>query len=304
MSTLPPTPTLGLVLPDPGTGQQFSTATQNGWMQTIDSAFAADRGRLGAIETSNGLVPAGTNAQRDAYWGIPGSAAARVALANKAARWYSTDNEHLQMYFAAYNDAGADTLTPVKATAGWGPSTDLGLVPAEVDSISGTGGTRTRIGKRVEFSGMTSIRVVGCFSADFDDYLIRVKLSSLSAAGGGAIRMSLAGVDDASANYHYQSLVANGATATAAQAVDQTSCSTTGVSTLDLDADITVFGPGLASTTRFMVSSAGSTGTKTVVESQIAGKHNVATAFDGFNYFIPGGPNAVGWLAVYGLNRP
>lgn len=38
MGTLPPTPNLGLILPNPGTGEPHSTAAQNGWFTTIDDA--------------------------------------------------------------------------------------------------------------------------------------------------------------------------------------------------------------------------------------------------------------------------
>jgi hypothetical protein len=56
MGTLPPTPTLGLVLPDPGTGQPYSRATENGWWTSVDTAFAADRARIGVVEAATKLV--------------------------------------------------------------------------------------------------------------------------------------------------------------------------------------------------------------------------------------------------------
>ena len=55
MATLPPTPNLGLVLPDPGTGEPFSTTQFNGWMTTIDSALANTftKPRLRLTDTSD-----------------------------------------------------------------------------------------------------------------------------------------------------------------------------------------------------------------------------------------------------------
>jgi hypothetical protein len=50
VSTLAPTTHLGLVLPAPGTAEPHSTANQNGWFQTIDTAIGADRARLDDIE--------------------------------------------------------------------------------------------------------------------------------------------------------------------------------------------------------------------------------------------------------------
>jgi len=128
VSTLPPTPILGLVLPDPGTAQAFSTAVQNGWFSTIDTAIGADRSRLTSIEAltlaggaNPGLVPKGTTAQRNAHWGTPGSAAARVALANMGARWFNMDLGYEEEYFSGTADAGASPLVS-SPSPGWYPS--------------------------------------------------------------------------------------------------------------------------------------------------------------------------------------
>lgn len=134
MGTLPPTPVLALVLPDPGTAQPFSTAVQNGWFQTIDTAFGNDRGRLGALEpfvlstgTQRGVIPTGSVSLRDAYWGAaPVDAAGRVALANKVARWFNTDPNFgfEQRYFAPTTDSAQPGYLAQNArgTGGWQPA--------------------------------------------------------------------------------------------------------------------------------------------------------------------------------------
>ena len=94
-----------------------------------------DTGRLLYWDNSNwvdmvtntpGLIPAGTTAQRDAYYGVPAAgapgAAARVALANKAPRWFNTDAgmNWEEQYFAATADAGS-VKGRRSPTAGWYP---------------------------------------------------------------------------------------------------------------------------------------------------------------------------------------
>jgi len=68
----------------------------------------------------------GTTAQRDAYWGQPGTAAARVVLAKKGPLWYNTDKGWEEKYSALKGDSGADVN--VAQAAGWYPS-GSGVVP-------------------------------------------------------------------------------------------------------------------------------------------------------------------------------
>lgn len=51
MTYAAPTPTIGLTLPVPSSGQKFETTNVNGNFTLIDSAFNADRNRLGSLET-------------------------------------------------------------------------------------------------------------------------------------------------------------------------------------------------------------------------------------------------------------
>ena len=131
------TPNLNLTLAVPGTNEAFSTATVNQNFTVIDadagatdSALASLDSRLDAIEPTttaggamNGLAPAGTAAQRDAYWGTPSNATERVALANKAPRWLNTQNGYLEQYFCNDDDNATGGYKAIFATAspGWWP---------------------------------------------------------------------------------------------------------------------------------------------------------------------------------------
>ena len=64
----------------------------------------------------------GTTAQRDAKYGVPGTAAARVALANQQVTWYNTDLGWKERYYEVTASSGLTAIGLVAgATAGWYP---------------------------------------------------------------------------------------------------------------------------------------------------------------------------------------
>lgn len=185
MGTLPPTTHLGLVLPDPGTAQPFSTAVQNGWFQSIDTAVGADRARLTTIEdvtkpaaagSNVGVVPSGTESERDAFWSIPGDAAARVALAAKAPRWYNTELGWEQQYYAQFDDAGA-TPKFAAATHGWKAKGRQLIHPGTIVAASGTAVDQ---GSHILFTGAAGVELRSLFTADFDDYEVVAHINGSS----------------------------------------------------------------------------------------------------------------------------
>ena len=110
MSTQPPTPNIGLVLPVPNSGQPWRTTDYNTLFTTIDTAFGADRTRLDGLEDATdpaGIgakgIPAGSTSARDAFWGIPSDDAGGVALQAKGARWFNTDIRREQVYYGKYD---------------------------------------------------------------------------------------------------------------------------------------------------------------------------------------------------------
>lgn len=125
MSTQPPTPNIGLVLPAPNSGQPWRTTDYNTLFTTIDTAFGADRTRLSTLEGSvdpAGIgskgIPAGSTSARDAFWGIPSDDAGALALQQKGARWFNTDTLWTEAYFGKYDTS---TNKPGASSRGWYP---------------------------------------------------------------------------------------------------------------------------------------------------------------------------------------
>lgn len=126
-TTRPGSPYLGQPIIESDTGKGFYW-TGLTWKQIIDVNLISNF--------------TGTTAQRDAYWGNPGTGAtapemaARVALAKKGPLWFNTDKGWEEQYFAKKADTGADAN--VAKTPGWYPS-GRGLVPRVSASRPGTG---------------------------------------------------------------------------------------------------------------------------------------------------------------------
>lgn len=176
-----------------------------------DNAFIADRARLTDIEkytkstgANNGVVPAGTTAQRNTYWGTPANAADRVALANRYARWFNTDKGWEEQYFAQFDDAGVTASTPVQPAHGWGPAVSNGrvLLTRFTAAINGTG-TVTKKGGKVEFNTAQGLLIDNVFTADFDRYEMEMTVTGGSTTASLEARFRAATVTDSSSNYSY-----------------------------------------------------------------------------------------------------
>lgn len=63
----------------------------------------------------------GTTAQRDAKYGVPGTSAARVALANQQVTWFNTDLGWKERYYEVDATSGLTAKGLVGAPAGWYP---------------------------------------------------------------------------------------------------------------------------------------------------------------------------------------
>ena len=77
------------------------------------------------------------------------------------------------------------------------------LVPTS--AVNGTVGTSGA----VTFSGVSSVSLNGCFSSAYDNYRIVMNHDSSGAAVGFAMRMRAAGTDNTSANYAWNTSLAN-----------------------------------------------------------------------------------------------
>lgn len=177
MSYQAPLPNTGVLLPVLGSGQAWEGSVYNGNFTGVENAIAADRSRLSSIEGkigSNAVIPAGTSAARDGFYGVPASAAARVALANAVPRWFNTDKGWEEQYFATEGDAGAGRFT--RQFGGWYPSVTSGRVPLSNFTVGSVGGSITRDGGSVICNGaVTALGLNNCFTADFLDYELEIE---------------------------------------------------------------------------------------------------------------------------------
>jgi microcystin-dependent protein len=114
---------------------------------TINYIIATGTSTLGLALAEGGGIAApryytsadrGTTAQRDAKFGVPGTAGARVALANQQVTWFNTDLGWKERYYEVTGSAGLTAVGLVAgATPGWypigvGPYLELDA-PAEVN---------------------------------------------------------------------------------------------------------------------------------------------------------------------------
>jgi hypothetical protein len=311
VGTLAPTPTLGLVLPDPGTNQPFSTAVQNGWFQGIDTAVGADRTRITAVEKLTlpgapsgilGVIPAGTTAQRDTFYGTPGDATARVALASKYARWFNTDKGYEQQYFAQFDDLGVGSA-PAKKVFGWRPSIANGRVPVSVFTVTGsTPANVKKYGSTLELSGAVStISMDGVFTTDFDDYEIEVEFTGASSTIDVSFQFRAAGVAQASGVYTRSRVFGSGPTASASTDSGFSFANLlTGTATEGGFYTLRVTNP--ASTDWKRMTSVGGSGTLALAASAVA---KLNTSCDGFSLIGGGGGTLSGGstVRVYGISN-
>jgi hypothetical protein len=182
MSTQPPTPNIGLVLPVPNSGQPWRTTDYNTLFTTIDTAFGADRNRLDGLEGSvdpAGIgakgIPAGSTSARDAFWGIPSDDAGGLALQQKGARWFNTDLMREQVYYGKYD---ASTNPNGWISRGWHAPLSA-LTPIDGFSMPGVSGAT------VDSSGtikLASVAAASTLTIDnvlwglFEDYLLVMDL--------------------------------------------------------------------------------------------------------------------------------
>jgi hypothetical protein len=232
-----PTAYLALMLPVPGSKEPFRVSDVNGWFTTLDTKIQSMDGvstgldtRLDTIEpyllpgftaanARYGLTPAGTTAQRNAYWGSPAAGQARIDLANRFARWFNTDKGYVEQYFCAFDETGTGKVagTPQKKTARWAPDMTAGRVPISTFTVSGgTAANIKKYGSSVEVvtPGSTGINIDGCFTADFDAYEIDIELLNVASASDLTFQFRAGGTTNVGTVYQTERGGASGASVT------------------------------------------------------------------------------------------
>ena len=180
--------------------------------------------------------------------------------------------------------------------AGSAPGMDL-ITPT---SVAGSGVTLS--GGQVSFSAATAVSVNGCFTSAYENYVIELSITSLSASAGINLRYRAAGSDTTTSTYNYaQSRAGRTSTidgvSTVSGTVIQLAFQATGY---PLQSRIDIF----RGNTSGLVGHLSHThtydgGYLVVVQSGICLQ---STAHDGFTIY-PGSGNVTGNLRLYGLRN-
>jgi len=171
------------------------------------------------------------------------------------------------------------------------------VIPTTVTVGSGTG-TVGAAGK-VTFSAASTVSVNGCFTSTYDNYVIRLEVSGVSAQVLN-LRMRAAGTDDSGSVYiggfqNNASTTPSYSFATATSLpVGRVNNSTTAVSTNEY----TFSGPNLARTTSVLTRA-----TDIVVWTVGGGTVNTTTQYDGFTIIPAVASNLTGTIRIYGYNN-
>jgi hypothetical protein len=177
-----------------------------------------------------------------------------------------------------------------------------GMVLLTPTSIAYTG-TSASIGTNgsVEFTACSVLSLNGVFSADYDNYMVGMRITSTSSDTNLNLRLRVGGVDNATgSSYTLQSLGVNGTSLAGTGRNSNTFASPFGfVSTTARDGLSAFFyGPFLAQPTAMRQISAFAYANALIYDTAIT--HNQSTSYDGFT--LIGQTSAVtGLVSVYGL---
>jgi hypothetical protein len=169
-----------------------------------------------------------------------------------------------------------------------------GLVPIIPGAIAN--GTINANGK-VTFSTVASVSIGSCFSAQYDNYLIKYTLTAKTAAVDTSFRLRLAS-SDSSTLYSGVVQTAQGTTASAVTNVTTQWIVDKGGSA-PCSARLEVDGPFLAAATEAMGQASATATTPTA--SNGSHHHSAATSYDGFTLFVASGTIS-GTIRIYGYN--
>lgn len=117
----------------------------------VSTGFAADRARLTALEAA--IYVAASSAARDAHFGTPANATARLALQNAGALCIRTDKGWTEQYFANTTDGGSNPGGVT--TAGWYPLAGSIELEFSISSNPSVATTDTTISWAAKVNGPT-----------------------------------------------------------------------------------------------------------------------------------------------------
>jgi len=180
-----------------------------------------------------------------------------------------------------------------------------GLVVMTPTTVNKTGGSSTatiNADGSVTFSACETIGVNGIFTADYDNYMVTLRVSSDSSANVFYTKVRSSGTD-ASSNYAWQRLVATSTTIVGERQTGQTGGWRSGWWVVSPKSGYTsyFFGPYLAQPTAFRI--VGAPGEDGARVEDYAGTHSTASSYDGFSLIHATPSPFSGLLTVFGFNQ-
>jgi len=177
-----------------------------------------------------------------------------------------------------------------------------GMVLLTPTSIAYTG-TSATVGANgsVEFTACSSLSLNGVFSADYDNYMVAVRVTPATASNVGyRARLRASGTDATGAtDYTFQRLGADGTSVTGYRASGNTFQMGTVYSGKYQGEMVSIYGPYLAQPTAWR----GVTvlGYNDASIQDYAQTHSLSTSYDGLTLYVSSGANPTGLVSVYGL---
>jgi hypothetical protein len=174
-----------------------------------------------------------------------------------------------------------------------------GMVLMKPTSIaySGTSATLGANGQ-VTFSAVTSLSLNGCFTADFDNYVVSIRTALSSGDELVAARLRASGTDASGSDYTRQTLNADSTTVSASRSTSTSTWGHPTSATARSGTQMFLYGAALAQPTAMRVVTVW--GYNSAYIQDVASTHSLSTAYDGITFFRS--PQTfTGELAVYGI---
>jgi hypothetical protein len=166
-------------------------------------------------------------------------------------------------------------------------------------SVAGSGVSVSASGK-VTFTAATSISINGCFSADYDNYLIVFRSDDSGGGLGFYFRMRASGSDATGSNYTLQQLSANSTTVSGARVTSLTYGQSHITGEEPYGVHMYFYGPYLAQPTAQRSVTVSTFSTVSIYDE--VNTHSLSTSYDGITLY-PSAGSSTGALCVYGLSQ-
>ena len=179
----------------------------------------------------------------------------------------------------------------------WVKANVAAVTPAVPSSVSGTSVVASSSGK-VTFTAATGVNLNFCFSSTADKFDIVFDILGMSTPGQLTMNLRLNGVDNGSANYDWEVAYGSGASSAATGGAAATAWQLTAGATGSHSARLTIFNPNQSALKRLVGQTVDYTGAGAPVVTNVAAGFRVATPFDGFSLYAPGGGTFSGAISV------